>query len=168
MKYTWRVATETLRMYPPVFCSFRQALKDIEFGGYVIPKGWQVRFMSSSTTDPIIFFNEQRSLQQYHIRVQIGVLGSIHDTNGREHLPWSIKVWSIPIWTSRDKSTIQFCGIWRRSKKLPWKWIRSHRITIHDTLLGNWIYLEALLWGWFLPQRSIASLQSRITYKNWA
>ncbi|KAL8466877.1 hypothetical protein ACS0TY_035809 [Phlomoides rotata] len=42
MKYTWRVATETLRMYPPVFFSFRQVLKDIEIGGYIIPKGWQV------------------------------------------------------------------------------------------------------------------------------
>ncbi|KAH6775983.1 hypothetical protein C2S52_013544 [Perilla frutescens var. hirtella] len=42
MKYTWRVATEALRMYPPVMFSFRQVLKDIEMEGYVIPKGWQV------------------------------------------------------------------------------------------------------------------------------
>ncbi|KAG7957576.1 hypothetical protein I3843_11G183100 [Carya illinoinensis] len=41
MKYTWRVAMETLRMVPPVFGGFRTALKDIEFGGYLIPKGWQ-------------------------------------------------------------------------------------------------------------------------------
>ena len=42
MKYTWRVAMETLRVVPPVFGSFRKALKDIEYGGYLIPKGWQV------------------------------------------------------------------------------------------------------------------------------
>lgn len=42
MKYTWRVAQETLRMTPPVFGGFRNALKDIEFGGFLIPKGWQV------------------------------------------------------------------------------------------------------------------------------
>jgi cytochrome P450 len=42
MKYTWRVAMETLRMYSPVFGGFRKALKDIEYGGYLIPKGWQV------------------------------------------------------------------------------------------------------------------------------
>uniref|UniRef100_A0A7N0TQD7 Cytochrome P450 n=1 Tax=Kalanchoe fedtschenkoi TaxID=63787 RepID=A0A7N0TQD7_KALFE len=42
MKYTWRVAVEMLRMNPPVFTSFRKVLKDIEFGGYAIPKGWQV------------------------------------------------------------------------------------------------------------------------------
>ncbi|KAM4102946.1 hypothetical protein ACJW30_06G041200 [Castanea mollissima] len=41
MKYTWRVAMETLRIHPPVFGGFRKALKDIEYGGYLIPKGWQ-------------------------------------------------------------------------------------------------------------------------------
>lgn len=42
MKYTWRVALETLRLFPPVFGGFRMALKDIQLGGYTIPKGWQV------------------------------------------------------------------------------------------------------------------------------
>lgn len=42
MKYTWRVALETLRMIPPVFAGFRTALEDIHFGGYLIPKGWKV------------------------------------------------------------------------------------------------------------------------------
>ncbi|KAG8637047.1 hypothetical protein MANES_15G073000v8 [Manihot esculenta] len=42
MKYTWRVAMETMRMFPPIFGGFRQAAKDIEFDGYIIPKGWQV------------------------------------------------------------------------------------------------------------------------------
>lgn len=43
MKYTWRVVLETLRMFPPVFGGFRNTLKDIEYNGYLIPKGWQVR-----------------------------------------------------------------------------------------------------------------------------
>ncbi|KAL7142796.1 hypothetical protein ABFS83_08G148100 [Erythranthe nasuta] len=62
MKYTWRVATETLRMYPPVFCSFRKVLQDIELGGYIIPKGWQVFWTSLMThmdetiyPDPLTF-----------------------------------------------------------------------------------------------------------------
>lgn len=42
MKHTWRLAMEVLRMVPPVFGNFRRALKDIEYGGYIIPKGWQV------------------------------------------------------------------------------------------------------------------------------
>ena len=42
MKYTWKVAMETLRMTPPVFFSFRKVLTDFEYEGYLIPKGWQV------------------------------------------------------------------------------------------------------------------------------
>ncbi|KAE8125586.1 hypothetical protein FH972_020369 [Carpinus fangiana] len=42
MKYNWRAAMETLRMVPPAFSGFRKALKDIEYGGYLIPKGWQI------------------------------------------------------------------------------------------------------------------------------
>jgi cytochrome P450 len=42
MKYTWKVAMETLRTVPPVFGSFRTATKDIEYQGYHIPKGWKV------------------------------------------------------------------------------------------------------------------------------
>ncbi|KAJ8763706.1 hypothetical protein K2173_003178 [Erythroxylum novogranatense] len=49
MKYTWRVALETLRMYPPVFGGFRTAVKDIEYNGYLIPKGWQVFWVTSMT-----------------------------------------------------------------------------------------------------------------------
>ncbi|KAH9310994.1 hypothetical protein KI387_026029, partial [Taxus chinensis] len=41
MKYTWRVAQETSRLTPPLFGGFRKAIQDVEFGGYVIPKGWQ-------------------------------------------------------------------------------------------------------------------------------
>ncbi|KAM0851808.1 hypothetical protein ACQ4PT_052177 [Festuca glaucescens] len=56
MKFTWRVAQETLRIVPPVFGILRRALEDIEFEGYCIPKGWQV-FLSANVThmDPSIF-----------------------------------------------------------------------------------------------------------------
>ncbi|KAF8023746.1 hypothetical protein BT93_F1055 [Corymbia citriodora subsp. variegata] len=49
MKYTWRVAMETLRMVPPVFGGFRLALRDIDYCGYLIPKGWQVFWASNMT-----------------------------------------------------------------------------------------------------------------------
>ncbi|GFZ12513.1 hypothetical protein Acr_23g0008980 [Actinidia rufa] len=49
MKYTWKVALETLRIVPPVFGGFRKAMKDIEYGGYLIPKGWQIFWVKSMT-----------------------------------------------------------------------------------------------------------------------
>ncbi|KAI3495206.1 hypothetical protein L1887_37438 [Cichorium endivia] len=62
MKYSWRVASEMLRIHPPVTLSFRRAMQDIEYGGFIIPKGWQV-MLSQSTThmnndifqDPTVF-----------------------------------------------------------------------------------------------------------------
>ncbi|KAF7815808.1 taxadiene 5-alpha hydroxylase-like [Senna tora] len=49
MKYTWRVALETLRIVPPIFGGFRKTLKDIEYEGYLIPKGWQIFWVSAMT-----------------------------------------------------------------------------------------------------------------------
>ncbi|KAF8023761.1 hypothetical protein BT93_F1068 [Corymbia citriodora subsp. variegata] len=76
MKYTWRVAMETLRMVPPVFGGFRLALRDIDYCGYLIPKGWQVFWASNMTQmDEKIFpepskfdparFENQKSVTPY-------------------------------------------------------------------------------------------------------
>ncbi|KAI3510283.1 hypothetical protein L1887_17154 [Cichorium endivia] len=78
MKYTWRVAMEVLRLTPPFFGSFRRAIKDIEYGGYIIPKGWQVMWVSSMThMDANIFpepsqfnpsrFNKQTATPPYSL-----------------------------------------------------------------------------------------------------
>lgn len=42
MNYTWQVARESMRMFPPIFGSFRKAIQDIDFQGFIIPKGWKV------------------------------------------------------------------------------------------------------------------------------
>ncbi|KAF8719828.1 hypothetical protein HU200_024586 [Digitaria exilis] len=56
MRYTWAAALETLRLVPPVFSILRKATADIEFGGYHIPKGWQViQPMSTTQWDAAIF-----------------------------------------------------------------------------------------------------------------
>ncbi|XP_076910061.1 beta-amyrin 28-monooxygenase-like [Bidens hawaiensis] len=58
MKYTWRVAYEILRINPPVTLSFRRAKQDIEYGGFIIPKGWQVLIsMPMTHMDDRIFQN---------------------------------------------------------------------------------------------------------------
>ncbi|KAL7592517.1 hypothetical protein Lser_V15G32088 [Lactuca serriola] len=49
MKYSWRVASEMLRINPPINLSFRRATQDIEYGGYTILKGWQVLLSQSMT-----------------------------------------------------------------------------------------------------------------------
>lgn len=49
MKYTWRVAMETLRMFTPLYGGFRKTLEDIEYQGYTIPKGWQILWVSGMT-----------------------------------------------------------------------------------------------------------------------
>lgn len=52
MKYTWQVARESMRLFPPIFGSFRKATTDIEYEGFTIPRGWKVIttfFLSSYT-----------------------------------------------------------------------------------------------------------------------
>ncbi|KAK4355257.1 hypothetical protein RND71_024228 [Anisodus tanguticus] len=58
MKYTWRVAMETMRMFPPIFGGFRQTVKDIEYGGYLIPKGWQIFWVTAITHMDSSIFQE--------------------------------------------------------------------------------------------------------------
>jgi cytochrome P450 len=57
MKYTWRVALETLRTVPPVFGSFRTATKDIEYQGYHIPKGWKVGIFLCTYFHQLAYFS---------------------------------------------------------------------------------------------------------------
>lgn len=49
MEYTWQVARETMRLCPPIFGSFRKATTEIEFEGFVIPKGWKVLWTTYGT-----------------------------------------------------------------------------------------------------------------------
>lgn len=42
MKYTRQVARESMRLFPPIFGSFRKAITDIEYQGFTIPIGWKV------------------------------------------------------------------------------------------------------------------------------
>ncbi|KAK6142283.1 hypothetical protein DH2020_022631 [Rehmannia glutinosa] len=49
MNYTWQVARESMRIFPPIFGSFRKAIDDIEYDGYTIPKGWKVLWTAYGT-----------------------------------------------------------------------------------------------------------------------
>ncbi|KAH9314492.1 hypothetical protein KI387_023119, partial [Taxus chinensis] len=58
MKYTWQVIQETVRMFPPVFGTFREAITDIHYDGYTIPKGWRILWTTYSTHYKEEYFNE--------------------------------------------------------------------------------------------------------------
>jgi cytochrome P450 len=47
MKYTWQVIQETMRIQPILTFSMRETLKEIEYGGFTIPKGWKVRVVEN-------------------------------------------------------------------------------------------------------------------------
>ncbi|KAL5978715.1 hypothetical protein ACLOJK_029832 [Asimina triloba] len=61
MKYTWQVARESMRLYPPIFGSYRKAIVDIQYQGFTIPKGWKVLWTTYGTHyDPQHFPEPQR------------------------------------------------------------------------------------------------------------
>ncbi|XP_047312977.1 taxadiene 5-alpha hydroxylase-like [Impatiens glandulifera] len=93
MKYTWRFAQEIMRVIPPVFGSFRKAIKDTTFGSFDIPKGWQVFWVSHGTHmdedifenatkfDPNRFVNQSKPVPPYAY-VPFG--GGLHSCIGNE------------------------------------------------------------------------------------
>ncbi len=42
MKYTWQVIQECLRLQPPGEVGFKECIKEFEYEGFTIPKGWKV------------------------------------------------------------------------------------------------------------------------------
>ncbi|KAL3617676.1 hypothetical protein CASFOL_037997 [Castilleja foliolosa] len=61
MRYSWNVFSETMRLLPPVLGGFREALVDINYGGYIIPKGWKLMWSAHVThMDASLFTDETK------------------------------------------------------------------------------------------------------------
>lgn len=61
IKYTWQVARESMRLFPPIFGSFRKAVSDIEYEGFTIPKGWKVLWTAFGTHSNPEYFEDPLS-----------------------------------------------------------------------------------------------------------
>ncbi|XP_050230011.1 taxadiene 5-alpha hydroxylase [Mercurialis annua] len=63
MKYTWQVARESMRLFPPIFGSFRKAITEIEYEGFIIPKGWKVLWTTHGTHYNEEYFKDAKSFK---------------------------------------------------------------------------------------------------------
>ncbi|CAM6059987.1 unnamed protein product [Sphagnum tenellum] len=56
MKYTWQVIQESMRIEPILTFATRETLKEIEYGGFTIPKGWKVAWSGPLSHSSSQFF----------------------------------------------------------------------------------------------------------------
>ncbi|KAL8110889.1 beta-amyrin 6-beta-monooxygenase-like [Apium graveolens] len=58
MRYTWNVACESLRLTPTGIGGFREAVDDLSFGGFTIPKGWKALWTAFTTHKNPEYFHD--------------------------------------------------------------------------------------------------------------
>ncbi|KAK2980813.1 hypothetical protein RJ640_020465 [Escallonia rubra] len=49
IRYSWNVVNEVLRLMPPAIGTFREAITDFTYAGYLIPKGWKLHTLIGAT-----------------------------------------------------------------------------------------------------------------------
>ncbi|CAI9769939.1 unnamed protein product [Fraxinus pennsylvanica] len=69
MPFTYKVILESLRMSSIVSFTFREAVVDVEFNGYLIPKGWKVMPLFRNIHHNPEYFNEPQNFDPYRFEV---------------------------------------------------------------------------------------------------
>ncbi|KAI3445983.1 hypothetical protein Pfo_002648 [Paulownia fortunei] len=69
MPLTYKVILESLRMASIVSFTFREAVADVEYNGYLIPKGWKVMPLFRNIHHNPEFFNEPQKFDPYRFEV---------------------------------------------------------------------------------------------------
>ncbi|GFP84574.1 abscisic acid 8'-hydroxylase 4 [Phtheirospermum japonicum] len=69
MPFTYKVILESLRMASIVSFTFREAVVDVEYNGYLIPKGWKVMPLFRNIHHNPEFFSEPQNFDPYRFEV---------------------------------------------------------------------------------------------------
>ncbi|CAA2989075.1 abscisic acid 8 -hydroxylase 4 [Olea europaea subsp. europaea] len=69
MPFTYKVILESLRMSSIVSFTFREAVVDMEYNGYLIPKGWKVMPLFRNIHHNPEYFNEPQNFDSHRFEV---------------------------------------------------------------------------------------------------
>ncbi|KAK4477039.1 hypothetical protein RD792_016241 [Penstemon davidsonii] len=69
MPFTYKVILESLRLASIVSFTFREAVVDVEYNGYLIPKGWKVMPLFRNIHHNPEYFNEPQTFDPYRFEV---------------------------------------------------------------------------------------------------
>ncbi|XP_058078762.1 beta-amyrin 28-monooxygenase-like [Magnolia sinica] len=61
MRFSWNVASEAMRLCPPVGGAFREAISEFTYAGFTIPKGWKIHWRPYTThSNPNCFVDPEK------------------------------------------------------------------------------------------------------------
>ncbi|MGB3509768.1 MAG: cytochrome P450 [Microcoleaceae cyanobacterium] len=105
MTYLEQILKEVLRLIPPVGGGFREVIKDCEFGGYSIPKGWMIQYQIGGThQDESLYpdyksfdpdrFSPENSVEKQKIFGYLPFGGGMRECLGKEFARLEMKIFA--------------------------------------------------------------------------